>query len=1023
MRCHAALGEWEAVRRLSDKLAKQRAVLAPGEVAELARLGAAAALDMASHATAGNERHWAALGRHAALLPARSFDGAFSRAVLALHGGDWSGAQAYIDAARGVIDAEVTGLVGESYARAYNGMVRLQRLSELEEVLLNATSPTTLPRARLLELWRGRLGHAAADLSAWRELLPVRALAVPPRHDPHGMIAFAQLCSRNGQHTLAFEALRHAEPRAAASWGDAPDMQPDVWLAYTVAMWESGEGGARDDALSRLRGYLRERGGPLGPADPRSATERCLAASGWVHLGEWTLASAAPAAGEASLLEHFRRAAELDPASCAAWHNLAMVHFDHVRCTCWRSEDELGEHHRHHPDPGATDTEERVVAALECLFRCISLRPSSSPTGHTQQDILTLLTLAFEHGETEGAAAALSRGLADTPAETWLAVVPQVIARLGSESERVRTFVLSLLSTLAERHPQGLVYPLTVAATSPLRAQATGAAHVLAHLRRGRDVLVEQAQLVAAELVRASCLWSEAWIDGLETASKAFYTEGDDAGCVRALLPLHEALERGAQTPAEGAFVREFGGALDAARAELRQWQESGERAHLHSAWALYMGLFRAVSPRQAALTSLDLASVSPRLLGATALELAVPGTYEPQAPLVTISGFRPRLSVIASKQRPRRVMLAGDDGREYSFLLKGREDLRQDERVMQLFGLVNRLLGSTAPLAGPAIRRYAVVPLSPASGLIGWVPSCDTLHQLVRHHRESRGVPLYLEHRIAAQLAPEPKRGGDGGDGGGGLAEGGELRAYNALPLLHRVEVFAAALSRTGGRDLAEALWLRSPSAEWWLERRSSYTRSVGVMCVVGYILGLGDRHLNNMLLDRVSGEVVHIDYGDCFEAAALRPRFPETVPFRLTRMLVTAMGVAGVDGVYRSTCEGAMRALRRHRSSVLAMLEAFLYDPLVHWNLDGAERGSAKRVSSRASLDGGEARGGAARGDKVMHAQALRVLRRVKSKLDGSEFGAAPIDVPTQVDRLVHEAQAHTNLAQMWGGWNPFW
>ncbi|EOD03942.1 putative target of rapamycin protein [Emiliania huxleyi CCMP1516] len=948
MRCHAALGEWEAVRRLSDKLAEQRAVLAPGEVAELARLGAAAALDLASHATAGNERHWAALGRHAALLPARSFDGAFSRAVLALHGGDWSGAQAYIDAARGVIDAEVTGLVGESYARAYNGMVRLQRLSELEEVLLNATSPTTLPRARLLELWRGRLGHAAADLSAWRELLPVRALAVPPRHDPHGMIAFAQLCSRNGQHTLAFEALRHAEPRAAASWGDAPDMQPDVWLAYTVAI-------------------------------------------GWVHLGEWTLASAAPAAGEASLLEHFRRAAELDPASCAAWHNLAMVHFDHVRCTCWRSEDELGEHHRHHPDPGATDTEERVVAALECLFRCISLRPSSSPTGHTQQDILTLLTLAFEHGETEGAAAALSRGLADTPAETWLAVVPQVIARLGSESERVRTFVLSLLSTLAERHPQGLVYPLTVAATSPLRAQATGAAHVLAHLRRGRDVLVEQAQLVAAELVRASCLWSEAWIDGLETASKAFYTEGDDAGCVRALLPLHEALERGAQTPAEGAFVREFGGALDAARAELRQWQESGERAHLHSAWALYMGLFRAVSPRQAALTSLDLASVSPRLLGATALELAVPGTYEPQAPLVTISGFRPRLSVIASKQRPRRVMLAGDDGREYSFLLKGREDLRQDERVMQLFGLVNRLLGSTAPLAGPAIRRYAVVPLSPASGLIGWVPSCDTLHQLVRHHREYRG--------------------------------GGELRAYNALPLLHRVEVFAAALSRTGGRDLAEALWLRSPSAEWWLERRSSYTRSVGVMCVVGYILGLGDRHLNNMLLDRVSGEVVHIDYGDCFEAAALRPRFPETVPFRLTRMLVTAMGVAGVDGVYRSTCEGAMRALRRHRSSVLAMLEAFLYDPLVHWNLDGAERGSAKRVSSRASLDGGEARGGAARGDKVMHAQALRVLRRVKSKLDGSEFGAAPIDVPTQVDRLVHEAQAHTNLAQMWGGWNPFW
>ena len=36
---------------------------------------------------------------------------------------------------------------------------------------------------------------------------------------------------------------------------------------------------------------------------------------------------------------------------------------------------------------------------------------------------------------------------------------------------------------------------------------------------------------------------------------------------------------------------------------------------------------------------------------------------------------------------------LSGSNGREFMFLLKGHEDLRQDERVMQLFGLVNTLL------------------------------------------------------------------------------------------------------------------------------------------------------------------------------------------------------------------------------------------------------------------------------------------------------------------------------------------
>jgi FKBP12-rapamycin complex-associated protein len=38
-------------------------------------------------------------------------------------------------------------------------------------------------------------------------------------------------------------------------------------------------------------------------------------------------------------------------------------------------------------------------------------------------------------------------------------------------------------------------------------------------------------------------------------------------------------------------------------------------------------------------------------------------------------------------------VEISGSNGADYTFLLKGHEDLRQDERVMQLFGLVNTLL------------------------------------------------------------------------------------------------------------------------------------------------------------------------------------------------------------------------------------------------------------------------------------------------------------------------------------------
>lgn len=64
-------------------------------------------------------------------------------------------------------------------------------------------------------------------------------------------------------------------------------------------------------------------------------------------------------------------------------------------------------------------------------------------------------------------------------------------------------------------------------------------------------------------------------------------------------------------------------------------------------------------------------------------------------------------------------------------------------------------------------------------------------------------------------------------------------------------------------------------------------------------------------------------------------RDKFPERVPFRLTRMLIKAMEVSGIEGSYRSTCERTMSVLRESRDSLVAMLEAFLYDPLISWRL----------------------------------------------------------------------------------------
>ncbi len=111
---------------------------------------------------------------------------------------------------------------------------------------------------------------------------------------------------------------------------------------------------------------------------------------------------------------------------------------------------------------------------------------------------------------------------------------------------------------------------------------------------------------------------------------------------------------------------------------------------------------------------------------------------------------------------------MRGRDGKEYTYCLKGRyilgsrfdlylghEDLRQDERVMQLFGLVNTLLGVDQECAKRhlSIQQFSVTPLSPGTGLLGWVQHSDTMHMLIKSYRESRKILVDIEHRLMQQV------------------------------------------------------------------------------------------------------------------------------------------------------------------------------------------------------------------------------------------------------------------------------
>lgn len=535
------------------------------------------------------------------------------------------------------------------------------------------------------------------------------------------------------------------------------------------------------------------------------------------------------------------------------------------------------------------------------------------------------------------------------------------------------------------------------------------------------------------------------WYESLEEASRLYFGDKNVKAMLDMLEPLHTHLEKGPTTLKEMSFKNAFGKDLQLAQNYCRRYRESGDVKHVTQAWEFYYHVFKKISKQLPNLTSLELQYVSPNLLKCQDLELAVPGVYHPNKPIIKIAKIGSDLQVITSKQRPRKLCIKGSNGKDFLFLLKGHEDLRQDERVMQLFGLVNTILACSFETrrSNLAIQRYSVIPLSHNSGLIGWVLHCDTLHTLIKDYRDKKKTLLNIEHRIMLRKAPN----------------------FDRLTLMQKVEIFEHALETTKGDDIHCLLWNKSPTSEIWFERRTNYTRSLAVMSMVGYILGLGDRHPSNLMIDRLSGKVLHIDFGDCFEVAMTREKFPEKIPFRLTRMLIKAMEVTGIDGTYRITCEQVLKVLRHDKDSLLAVLEAFVYDPLLNWNLNWGLQNESKNYSpnpiygndlntmvnaTAANLEAmtlevpgklqqpnGEDTlyvnpGALASNDMVqlnneskyfyqerLNKRAVAVINRIIDKLTGRDFDKnVTLDVSQQVELLIRQATSNENLCQLYIG-----
>lgn len=140
--------------------------------------------------------------------------------------------------------------------------------------------------------------------------------------------------------------------------------------------------------------------------------------------------------------------------------------------------------------------------------------------GSSLQDTLRLLTLWFDYGVTNEVSEAIADGIRLVEKNTWLQVIPQLIARIDTNRLIVSKLINYLLVDIGKTHPQALVYPLTVATKSNSAIRRSAANKILKNMSEHSPILVQQALMASEELIRVAILWHEIWHEGLEEASR-----------------------------------------------------------------------------------------------------------------------------------------------------------------------------------------------------------------------------------------------------------------------------------------------------------------------------------------------------------------------------------------------------------------------------------------------------------------------------------------------------------------------
>ena len=300
-----------------------------------------------------------------------------------------------------------------------------------------------------------------------------------------------------------------------------------------------------------------------------------------------------------------------------------------------------------------------------------------------------------------------------------------------------------------------------------------------------------------------------------------------------------------------------------------------------------------------------------------------------------------PELLVMSSIRRPKRIRFFGSDGRERMFLVKGGEDLRNDERIELLFEVMNSIVASSSASSSSSFsssasslsnkntnnndnrhcsvrsnlraRTYAVIPMTSKVGILEWVNNTIPIKSIIAEEMLDDKLfkfnnPSFTKETDILQIESVKIR--------------NNWLKDNSTPTYHQMfknatkkniyDLYDKMNKLLPNNFIRKKLLKICMGPESFLTLRTEFSKTLAISSLYGYILGLGDRHLENLLMDVRTGGILQIDFGVCFGMGQSVLPVPEFIPFRLSPQLVGVLQPLNGTGLLRYYMVQAMSLLR---------------------------------------------------------------------------------------------------------------